>query len=103
MKIKAIALSALLLTAAIAHQYMFSEIPVWKIPKLMSSMRAKDFCTCRFMLSYSTAFCLERVKKGYPLFSYEVDEERKEVRFSNYLADSKAKAHENTRYGCSLR
>ncbi len=103
MKTKMAIVSGVLLMAVLGHQYMFSEIPVWKIPKLMSSMRAKEFCTCRFMLLYPTDFCLERVKKGYPLFSYEVDEKNKEVLFSNYFASARAKAHEDARYGCSLK
>lgn len=102
MKTKVI-IALLLLGGVVGHQIVFSEIPLWQVPKLMSSMRAKEFCTCRFMLKNSTEFCLERVKKGYPLFEYEVDESAKEVSFSNYLTVSKARAHENPRYGCSIR
>ena len=103
MKNKLIISAAFLGACFIGHQFMFSKIPLWRVPKLMSSMRAKEFCTCRFMLKNSTEFCLDRVKKGYPLFSYEVDEENKEVLFSNYLAVTKAHAHADARYGCSIK
>lgn len=103
MRNKFVLLIAFVGASLIGHQYIFSEIPVWKVPKLMSSMRAKEFCTCRFILKNSTEYCLERVKKGYPLFIYEVDEGNREVLFSNYFTITKARAHEEPRYGCSIK
>lgn len=83
------------------HQIVFSRIHVKDVPLLMSRMRAKEFCSCYFLLHKGKNYCLNSVKKGYPLFDYRIEEEKKEIVFKNPLA--KASAHVvDEKYGCSF-
>ncbi len=83
------------------HQIVFSITPLREVPMLMSTMRAKEFCSCYFMLNKGKNYCLESVKKGYPLFEYKVDEKERSVIFKNNFASAKATVND-LRYGCSL-
>jgi hypothetical protein len=92
---------ALFIFVGAIHQVVFSVTPLRELPMLMSTMRAKEFCSCYFMLNKGKDYCLNSVKKGYPLFDYAIDEEKKTVIFKNYFATAKAKV-EDKRYGCTL-
>lgn len=83
------------------HQYKFSVIPLWKVPKLLSSMRAKEFCTCYFLIQKGEDYCLESVLKGYPKFKYLMDNTDQTVTFENPFARSRAKVV-SKRLGCQL-
>jgi hypothetical protein len=91
----------LLIFLGAAHQMMFSLTPLKEVPALMSAVRAKEFCSCFFMLEKGREYCLESVKKGYPLFEYEIDEENKSITFRNPIAEGKAIVL-NQKYGCKL-
>lgn len=84
------------------HQMIFSRVPLREVPLLMSSMRAKEFCSCYFILSKGKEYCLDSVKKGYPLFQYEIDDINQKVTFSNLFAKSSAQVLE-PKYGCNLQ
>lgn len=84
------------------HQLKFSEIPVWKVPKLLSAMRAKEFCSCHFVLNFKRDYCLKKVVKGYPIFDFELDPVKKIVRFENPFAASQARLG-SLKTGCSLQ
>lgn len=104
MKIK---ISLLLLLAAMIlggywHYKNFSKVAIWEVPKLLSSMRAKEFCSCHFVLGKDWNECLERVKMGYPLFAYEIDPVGKSASFSILFARATAKV-KSQRLGCSLQ
>lgn len=83
------------------HQVLFSATPLKEMPMLMSTMRAKEFCSCYFMLGKGKQYCLESVKKGYPLFDFNINESDKSVVFKNYFASARARV-EDVRYGCVL-
>lgn len=85
-----------------AHQIMFSRIHIKEVPTLLSTMRAKEFCSCYFMLGKGKEYCLNAVKKGYPLFEVNINEENKIVTFINPLMKVSAQVVED-RYGCSLK
>lgn len=84
-----------------AHQMIFSITPLKEVPKLLSTVRAKEFCSCYFMLEKGKDYCLSNVKKGYPLFDYEIDEEKKSIEFKSPFASSKAIVLDQ-KYGCQL-
>lgn len=95
------ALFVLILFGAV-HQIMFSRIHIKEVPTLLSTMRAKEFCSCYFMLGKGKEYCLNSVKKGYPLFTVDINEKRKAVTFKNPVAQASAWVIED-RYGCSLK
>ena len=88
--------------AGAAHQIIFSKTHIKEVPMLMSTMRAKEFCSCYFLLHKGKDYCLESVKKGYPLFDYKIDDDKKIVTFKNPMAEASAFVTE-VKYGCSLR
>jgi hypothetical protein len=85
-----------------AHQIIFSKTHIKEVPMLMATMRAKEFCSCYFILNKGKEYCLNSIKKGYPLFDYEIDEQKKVATFKNPMAEASAYVTE-MRYGCSLR
>jgi hypothetical protein len=97
-----IVLIALSLGVVFLHQKKFSVIPAYKIPKLLSSMRAKEFCTCYFLLGKGEDYCLKVVLKGYPKFEYSFKEgAENSVTFKNPVAESVAKVVSKN-LGCQL-
>jgi len=50
-------------------------------PKLVATLRAKDFCSCYFVVGQTKEFCKEQVKHGLPLFRMKIDEANKSVSF----------------------
>lgn len=83
------------------HQYKFSVISLSKVPKLLSRMRAKEFCTCYFLLEKGEDYCLKFVLKGYPQFDFALDKVAQKVTFSNPIASTTAQVVEK-QYGCRL-
>lgn len=83
------------------HQYKFSVIPLSKVPKLLSRMRAKEFCTCYFLLGKGEDYCLKSVLKGYPQFGFKLDKNAQIVTFENPIASTSAQVVEK-RFGCRL-
>lgn len=81
------------------HEYKFSQIPLWEVPKGLSAMRAKEFCTCYFLQKKGEKYCLDFVLKGYPLFEYKLDKKKQRVSFINPMAKSSAGVESN-RFGC---
>ena len=71
--------------AGAAHQMIFSKTHIKEVPMLMSTMRAKEFCSCYFILHKGKDYCLTAIKKGYPLFDYTIDDEKKIVTFKSLL------------------
>jgi hypothetical protein len=84
------------------HQIKFSRIHIKDVPMLMSSMRAKEFCSCYFILGKDQSYCLDSVKKGYPLFDYQIDDVNQLVTFTNPVASASAGVT-NFKYGCELK
>lgn len=84
------------------HQVIFSRTSLREVPELMATMRAKEFCSCFYMLKKGEEYCLESVKKGYPLFEYKITKETKSITFKNKFAEATAQV-ENPLYGCSLK
>ncbi len=102
MKIKLILILILLIAVGAGINIkMFGQTSAWKIPKLMTSMRAKEFCSCYFLLGNKKEYCITKVKKGYPLFDFKIDDQDKSVVFSNPIASTKAKVF-SPRLGCKL-
>jgi len=101
MKTKLILLSIIVAAAIGINMKMFGQTPVWKVPKLMTSMRAKEFCSCYFLLGNKKEYCINKVKKGYPLFDFKVDDQDKSIVFSNPFASTKSKVF-SRRLGCKL-
>ena len=83
------------------HEYKFSVIALSKVPKLLSRMRAKEFCTCFFLLEKGEDYCLKAVLKGYPQFKFNLDKNARKVTFENPVASTTAQVVEK-RYGCRL-
>jgi hypothetical protein len=83
------------------HFTIFSETPMWQIPSLLNASRAKEFCSCHFLLGKGHAYCLKRVNHGYPMLGYEVNEQRRFVRF-DFLWNSRTATVVSDRLGCQL-
>jgi hypothetical protein len=98
MKIKAFLLFFVILFA-LGYQYIFSVTPLYEVPKLLSNMRAKEFCSCYFLLKNSKDYCLEKVKKSYPLFGVKINESS--VEFKNPISSSRAYLR-SKQLGCTL-
>jgi len=99
---KVILFLSVLIFGGAFHQIKFSRIHIKDVPMLMSSMRAKEFCSCYFILGKDQNYCLESVKKGYPLFDYQIDDANQLVTFTNPVASASAKVT-NFKYGCELK
>lgn len=96
-----IALLFLIILGA-AHQMIFSKTHIKEVPMLMATMRAKEFCSCYFILGKGKEYCINSIKKGYPLFDYKIDEDKNSVVFKNPIAQATAFVTE-PKYGCSLK
>lgn len=92
----------LFIMAGAAHQIIFSKTHVKDVPMLMATLRAKEFCSCYFILNKGKEYCIKAVKKGYPLFDYTIDDDKRIVTFKNPIASASAFVTED-KYGCSLR
>jgi hypothetical protein len=86
----------------VLHLTTFSETAMWEIPSLLNASRAKEFCSCYFLLGKGHDYCLKRVKHGYPMLGHEVDEEQKMVRFDFLWNSRSATVAKNERLGCKL-
>lgn len=100
MKNKKLLFISFLILAVYFFANTFSVTPIYRVPKLLSSMRAKEYCSCHFVLGFEKEYCLKRVRKKYPLFDYRV--ERGDVTFSNPFSSSTARFI-STHIGCQLR
>ena len=98
---KLLAALFILIFVGAAHQMIFSITPLKEVPALMSAVRAKEFCSCYFMLRKGKKYCLESVKKGYPLFEYLINEEKRSIVFENPVSKAQAIV-KNDKYGCTL-
>jgi hypothetical protein len=98
---KFIMIGSLIILAGAAHQMMFTITPLREVPKLMVTLRAKEFCSCYFVLGKGKDYCLNSVKKGYPLFEYSLNEEEKTIQFNNPISSASAKFISD-RLGCQI-
>lgn len=80
----------------------FSETPLWEVPSLLNASRAKEFCSCYFLLQKGHDYCLDRVNNGYPMLGYEVNDQQKLVRFDFLWSSRSAKVESPARLGCKL-
>ena len=96
-----LAFSIFVLIGAI-HQIKFSITPAKDIPLLLASMRAKEFCSCYYILGKGNEYCLESVLKGYPQFDFTLIESSKKVIFKNPIATASAHVLSD-QLGCTLR
>ena len=74
-----IAVTALLFVAI--NRVYFSHVAIWEIPSLINGVRAKEFCTCYYIMGKGEDYCIEAVNHGYPMMAYEINEKNKAVRF----------------------
>lgn len=88
---------------AILHLTTFSETAMWEIPSLLNASRAKEFCSCYFLLGKGHDYCLKRVNHGYPMLGYEVSDKQKMVRFDFLWSSRSAIVARPERLGCQLR
>jgi CubicO group peptidase (beta-lactamase class C family) len=77
------------------------QTSVIHLTKLIASVRAKDFCSCHFVVGQSVEFCKELVLNGFPLIRMSVDETNKTDSFGILPAESAYLASDN--FGCSFR
>lgn len=84
------------------HQIVFSVTPVKDIPQMLASMRAKEFCSCYYLLGKGKDYCLKSVLKGYPKFDFSISENDKKVTFKNPLGEASAHVI-SEQLGCTLR
>lgn len=86
----------------ILHQWIFPVTSINEIPILLNATRAKEFCTCYFLLQKGEKYCLNRVDYGYPNSEYKVDHKHKKVSFSSFGATRTAQV-KDFKYGCLLQ
>lgn len=91
----------LLILLEVYHRRFFSRVHITEVPLILATMRAKEFCSCYFILAHSKEHCLSSVKKDYPIFDFQIDEQIQKVTFKNPVAQASAKFIDD-RYGCSL-
>ena len=84
------------------NRIYFSRISVWEIPALINGLRAKEFCTCYFIMQKGKDYCLEAVNYGYPMMGYEINEKNRAVRF-DFLWNSRLAMNDSERFGCQLK
>lgn len=99
---KVIALLLLITSFGVLHLTTFSETPMWEVPSLLNASRAKEFCSCYFLLGKGHDYCLKRVHHGYPMLGYHVDDQLKTVRFDFLWNSRSATVAKNERLGCKL-
>jgi hypothetical protein len=90
---------AIFVLGAYFYQKKFSVITLIEVPKLLVSMRAKEFCSCHLLIENTKDYCLKRIKKDYPLGEYTLETSR--VTFS-ILGISATAELQNKRLGCRL-
>ena len=71
---------------------------VFYFSKLVASVRAKDYCSCRFVVGQSHPLCTDLVKNGYPIIRFQMDQSKKEVSFGLLPPESAAVLEEP--FGC---
>jgi hypothetical protein len=93
----------MVLAGSIFGMRFFSEIPIWKLPDLLASMRAKEYCTCHFSLKKDDAYCKKKISKGYPFIGEQItDKQNRKVTF-NILGATATATHVSERFGCLLK
>ena len=70
------------------------------LPKLIASVRANDFCSCRYVVGQSEAFCQNLVKNGFPLVRFHADDRKRKVTYG--LIPAESAEVESERLGCRL-
>lgn len=80
----------------------FTRISLWEIPTMLNATRAKEFCSCFFILKKGKDYCLDSVLHGYPMGGFMLDEKNKAVRF-DLLWNSRLAIVRQDRYGCQLQ
>ena len=104
MKIKILLVSFLVISLSVISidKLFFTKISMIEVPALLNSMRAKEFCTCYFLLHKGKDYCLQSVKHGYPMFGHMIDDKNKAVRFDLLWASTLAVV-DSKKFGCSLK
>lgn len=98
---KLILIFSLFIFIGAIHQVKFSITPLKDIPSMLSTMRAKEFCSCYFMLGKGEDYCLKSVLKGYPKFDFILNDEKKIVTFRNPVAEASSQVLDH-KFGCIL-
>lgn len=101
-KLGILALSALMAGGVYWHEKNFGVVRFLEVPELLVNMRAKEFCSCHFMLKNEEDYCLKTVLKGYPLFSYRLNKDDKSATFSAFVASATAGV-KDPKLGCKLQ
>jgi len=93
----------LLIFIFLIYSYRSYLVRVAYTPYAVTSMYAKEYCTCRFVLPQTHEYCILRVKRLYSLFDVklEVDESSKTVH-SKFLFYSSKSFFKDERRGCGL-
>jgi hypothetical protein len=100
-KLKAALLAFVILFVGFSS-WFFSETPPWELTRVLTAMRAKEYCTCHFLLKKDHDYCLTKISKGYPFIGeQEISEEKRFVRFAA-LGYSNTATYVNSRLGCLL-
>lgn len=68
--------------------------------KLLASVRAKDFCSCHFVVGQSVAYCKELVRNGFKVVRMSVNEEEKIATFGLLPAERAQMTSEE--FGCEF-
>lgn len=82
----------------------FSQVSISEIPSFLNSMRAKEFCSCYFLLEKPKNYCLDLIGKGYPISesNIKIDRDSNQVEFTLYgIGLRKAKVI-SKRLGCRI-
>lgn len=101
-KISAIGVAVLVVTFFTINSLFFTKISLWEIPSLLNASRAKEFCSCYFMLKKGKEYCWQRVQHGYPVMGYMIDETNRAVRF-DLLWNSRLAMVRDEKFGCELK
>lgn len=73
------------------------------LPRMLFSLAAKEYCSCRFVEGQDDSRCRKRAKKLLPLWGLKVDDALKEVRVGWYGDSRKSLARWNSaEIGCQL-
>jgi hypothetical protein len=91
-----------ILGLSIFSTQFFSQTPLWEMPNILTAMRAKEYCTCHFLIGKDDQYCRKVISKGYPFIgSEEINTKEKYVRFTMLGYTNMAKLI-NSRTGCLL-
>ncbi|MDA8793296.1 hypothetical protein N9N67_08620 [Bacteriovoracaceae bacterium] len=98
-KIFSALLILLMVSAGIIHTYFFSETKFWEIPQLTTNLRAKEFCSCYFVMKRSEEYCLDQVKHFLPHGKHKIYEDQKKVTFK-FIKSQTSSSFRNENIGC---